>query len=112
MTENDMREEYRASAGHPDGTVRRFLCRVAMAAARTGRVRRFDVSPDVWQALAFETSFASVPGTRAADDIEIQTCTGWIAVRCNPEMPNERGMALIGDGSDMRQAPLDFESVV
>jgi hypothetical protein len=111
MSENSVREQYTASAGHPDGTVRRFLCRVALSVARSG-VRRFDVAPDVWQALAFETNYASVPGTRAADDIELQTCTGWIAVHCNTEMPSECGMALIGYGPDMRQAPLDFASVI
>lgn len=106
-------EKYCASAGYPDGTVRRFLCRVAMEVCRTGRARRFDVAPNVWQALASETDYASVAGTRATDNgIELLTCTGWVPVPCNAEIASGHGMVLIGEGDDMWQAPLDMEPLL
>ena len=95
-----------------EGTAHRFLLRVAMELARAGRARRFDVAPDVWQALVYETSYASIPGCRMAEEIELRTCTGWVEVRCNAKMADNHGIALIGDGEDLRQAPLDFTGVL
>jgi hypothetical protein len=92
-----------------DGSSRRFLARVGYEVFKRGGVLRFLVSANVWQAIAHETDYGTLPGSRMRDQIEIMLPGGYVAVVADAGLAKDRGEAEIADGGKAR---LDFSSLV
>lgn len=103
---SDQEQEMFVAMGGADGTVQRFLLRVAVF-LRGPKLLRFTVDPRVWMQLMHETNYGTVPGTRFGDHFELCTPHGYVPVLVEEHEPCT-GRAVMHD----RMASLDFASVL
>jgi hypothetical protein len=101
-------ERYVALAGE-DGSLTRFLLRVAAYKFGTDRVSVFILAAEDWNALARETDWGTAPGANlSGETISILTAGGYVPVMAHVSMERGAGQAI---GATSR-AVLDVTGVV